>query len=67
MVPSSGHCRAGDMVSGEGVLGVMKENGVSPSAISYGALLCGHAERGEMERIEEVRGGGGEESREIYG
>ena len=44
------------MASAEGMLGLMKQNKLPPTVISYGALLCGHAERGDMEKIEEVRG-----------
>ena len=49
-----GNCRRGDMTSAEGMLTMMEENGMSPTATSYSALLCGHADRGNMDRIEKV-------------
>ena len=51
-----GHCRRGDMENGEGMLKVMQENGLCPTATSYAALLCGHADRGDMDRVEQVIG-----------
>ena len=49
-----GHCRRGDMESAEGMLAMMEKNGMSPTATSYTALLCGHADRGDMDRVESV-------------
>ena len=51
---SLGHCRHGDMEGAEGILGMMKEKGMSPAATSYTALVCGHAERGDMDEVEKV-------------
>ena len=42
------------MENGEGMLKVMQENGLCPTATSYAALLCGHADRGGMDRVEQV-------------
>ena len=53
-VSSLGHCRRGDMESGEGMLKVMEDNGLSPTATSYSALLCGYADRGDMDKVEQV-------------
>ena len=33
---------------------MMEENGMSPTATSYSALLCGHTDRGDMDRVEQV-------------
>ena len=49
-----GHCRHGDMESAEGILNVMRKNGIFPTAISYTALMCGHADRGDMDGVEKV-------------
>ena len=43
------------MASAEGMLEVMKENGLSPTVTSYSALLCGYADQGDMDRIEKVK------------
>ena len=42
------------MASAEGMLEVMKENGLLPTVTSYSALLCGYADQGDMDRIEKV-------------
>lgn len=44
------------MESAEGMLSMMEKNGMYPTATSYTALLCGHADRGDMDRVEGVGG-----------
>ena len=48
------HARAGDIVSAEGVLEVMREAGHVPGVYSYTALFCAFAEKGDMAGIERV-------------
>ena len=50
-----GHCHHGDMESAEGMLLLMEQSGISPKETSYTALMCGHADTGDMGGIEKVR------------
>ena len=54
-VSSLGHCRRDDMESAEGMLALMEQNGRSSKEASYTALICGHADKGDIGGIEKVR------------
>ncbi|KAJ9586127.1 hypothetical protein L9F63_020226, partial [Diploptera punctata] len=41
-----------DMESAVGILGVMRQGGLEPSAETYTALLCGYAKKGDIEAID---------------
>ena len=42
------------MESAEGMLTMMEENGMLPMTTSYAALMCGFADRGNMDKVEQV-------------
>ena len=57
----TGHARANDIVSAEKLLYEMRDQ-ITPGLLSFTALLCAYAERGDMTSINKVGpgvGGGG--------
>ena len=56
----TGHARSGDMGGALQVMEMMKGNGLEPGVVTYTALLLAYAEKGDIEAIEKVRGGGGD-------
>lgn len=46
-----GHSNADDIESAAGILGVMSQAGLEPSADTYTTLLCGYARKGDIDSI----------------
>lgn len=46
-----GHSNADDLESAAGILGVMSQAGLEPSADSYTTLICGFARKGDIDSI----------------
>ncbi|KAL0177792.1 hypothetical protein M9458_026686, partial [Cirrhinus mrigala] len=49
----TGHARAGDMDSSEGILSVMKGAGIEPGPDTYLSLLNVYAEKGDIAKIKQ--------------
>ena len=65
----TGHARANDIASAEKLLYEMRDQ-ITPGLLSFTALLCAYAERGDMGSINKVspwEGEGGEREREGRG
>lgn len=43
-----------DMESAEGILAVMKQAGIDPSAEAFTILICGYIKQGNLDKVEEV-------------
>uniref|UniRef100_A0A672KX40 Leucine rich pentatricopeptide repeat containing n=1 Tax=Sinocyclocheilus grahami TaxID=75366 RepID=A0A672KX40_SINGR len=50
----TGHARAGDMDSAEGILSVMKGSGIEPGPDTYLSLLNVYAEKGDISQIKQT-------------